>query len=70
MIVVKIECLAPEGQEIQEGYVELYKYNRDAGESDKVGERQVISPFPLLISVTDALSVPISTASKLLKTVH
>lgn len=33
VIVVKIEYLAPEDQEIQEKYVELYKYNKDTGKT-------------------------------------
>lgn len=49
MIVVKIEYLAAGDQEIEEGYVELHKYNKDTEKRDQIGERQVI-PCPQLFS--------------------
>lgn len=63
VIVVKIECLAAGDQEIEEGYVELHKYNKDTGKRDQIGERQVISPpnYCLPISVANSCSTTILT---------
>lgn len=67
-IVVWIQPLAAGEQEIQEGYVELHKYNKDTGKRESVGERQVIppSPFPIVlsISVTNTFSATISRPTK------
>lgn len=42
VIVAKVEELTSGDQEIQNGYVELHKYNQDTGKRVRVGERQVI----------------------------
>lgn len=42
VIVVKLGELTSGDQEIQNGYVELHKYNQDTVKRVRVGERQVI----------------------------
>lgn len=49
VIMVQIEQLAAGDQEIQEGYVELYKYNQYSGKTEQIDERQVKLPRYILL---------------------
>lgn len=69
-IVVWIRCLTASDDEIQEGYVELHKYNKDTGKRDRIGERQVISPSPPPLFVTNTFSATIPSPTKPFYAMH
>lgn len=70
--MVWLQCLAASDEGIQEGYVELHKYNKDTGKRDRIGDKQVIlSPHDSLsLSVTNTFSATIPSPKKSFYAMH